>query len=88
MIIENSTCTLTAAHYVSGNEAKCPKEAAGQDSAEEKSISHSDNPGEQGQSDDSQDIPECWTSNMFREKIKQCLWLICQSNKLGCLTCQ
>ena len=54
---------------------------AGRDSAND-----SDGPSYQG--DDEQDIPECWKSNMLREKKKQYPWIICLSKKLGCLTCQ
>ena len=53
---------------------------AGQDSV--------DDSDQNNQGDDEQDIPECCTSTKFREKKKYYPWLICQSKKLGCLTCQ
>lgn len=57
---------------------------------EEEAEAGQDSDADEGPScqGDEQDIPDCWTSDIFRQKKQQYPWLICQSKKLGCLTCQ
>ncbi|XP_027145225.1 E3 SUMO-protein ligase KIAA1586-like [Larimichthys crocea] len=62
-------------------------ERGSEEEAEAGQGSDADDDGPSCQGDD-QDIPDCWTSDIFRQKKKQYPWLICQNKKLGCLTCQ